>query len=191
MKKKSINRMYDLYKDSKWSMTPFVILIGGGGVALLVGGFYDLFQRGFSFNTVMFVISSAFVFFLAYVFFLAAQLNPYEWVEKIKQDDPQRLENMERDFEAAEQVLYNVWKGNHYYFFKGPDFFVIPTGQIRSMKITKEYRRRSGSYLRCVIKSDEGMVDFNVLSVIVKKEDALVVLRQLAAESGIEEDIEL
>lgn len=178
--------MYDLYKHRAGGMIFSVVLFGGAAVAMLAGGIHDLVVRGFSFNTIMFVISSAFLFFVAYVFCLAGKSNPYEWVEKTRQIDPQRVEAMEKDFESATKLLYNLWKGKDNYFFKGGDFFAIPIGKIRAMEVTEGYKRRIGSYLKCVIKSDEGMVDFDILMAIVKKEDALEILGQLAAESGIE-----
>lgn len=178
MKKQQTPSMYDLYKVTIVTYIPFLIF-AGGACALFCGGIYDFLVRGFSWNTIFFVIASGIIALLSVVFFYATKVNHYEYTDHLRVTDPERLKEMEEDYAISRELCYRIRQGQKYYFFRGTNFFVIPIGGILDMKIKKDYNKNIGKHYDITFTSAEGSVEVTIIQMIMSYEDMKKMLQNM------------
>lgn len=111
--------------------------------------------------------------------------NPYEKLDNIKEQNPSLFKEIEDDFNRAEDLKINVWRGSKYYFIRSREFVVIPSGKLTYVTIERFPKRRRVRFNLVKFHSNEGTAQISVSLSKMNREKLIETLNPLLTESRI------
>ncbi|MCQ2534534.1 MAG: hypothetical protein MJ172_08215 [Clostridia bacterium] len=178
--------MYDLYKERK-----FAVIFPGGlflipVIAFPYGAIKDYNENGLNFNIFMFGFFTLLFLFIFIIIVMSVRSNPYESLNKLKEENPSLLKEIEDDFKVAEDLGVYVWQGRKFTFIRGGNFMVTPIGDITAIEISEVYRRRLGRINIITFKSSTQTEEVRISALSMDREEIIKKLSPVLLASGIE-----